>query len=427
MEYSVAFKNLPFEPDERQVIYVEDLYDEHINAIIKDNYDRIKKVMNLISINFVYLPMFFDDEETREKVLYYAPYLTSDIIEKVELRSSYLLGYMSNPENRQHISPSLLYAPRKENEEWIFQCQTIELDYEDSDHVALWFERIARSVVDDIISNHECLGNSTLSLNASPKEDNAPLNFPFDIQFDIESIPIDDADDDDGILFRDDEYWDSEEPHVEHSSTPNLGDEAKRWLKKYSKECVTEENDSVPASLEKIREEDINETIASFESNAKRLRLGGLSLAALHELLDKLEIISRLYITDDLRILLPDYNNKEVKMPALYKAVFLLFLYYKDEGIVLQRLEEHHHELEFLYRKTTNRRILSPRQLESINKLETSYDDEGSIYTVLSRIKSAFKGVIDEHLAKNYYINGSPGEPYRIALDKNLIEWEDEI
>ena len=424
MEYSIAFKNLPFEPDERQVIYVEDHFDEHINAIIKENYDRIKKVMNLISINFVYLPMFFDDEETKEKVLYYAPYLTSDIIEKVELRSSYLLGYMSNPENRQHISPSLLYAPRKEKDEWVFQCQTINLDYEDADYVALWFEGIAISIVDDIISNKESIADSKDSLNVSADDYNSLPYFPSDIQFHIEDEP--EKDSDDGLLFRDDDDWDSEEPHVEHASTPNLGEKAKHWIKKHNKECVTEENDSVPTSLEKIQEENIAETIASFERNAKRLRLGGLSLAALHELLDKLEIISRLYITDDLRILLPDYNNIEVKMPALYKAVFLLFLYYKDEGIVLQRLEEYHHELEFLYCKTTNKRILSPRQLESINKLETSYDDEGSIYTVLSRIKSAFKGVIDEHLAKNYYILGSPGEPYKIALDKNLIEWEDE-
>ena len=423
MEFSVSFKNLPFEPDERQVIYVENFYDEHINAIIKDNYERIKKVMNLYSVNFVYLPMFFDDEETREKVLYYAPYLTSDIIEKVELRSNYLLGYMSNPENRQYISPSLLYAPQKKNEEWVFQCQTIDLDNDKSDYVSLWFERLASSIVDEIFSCQDNFGNTNISINSIPQ----------DIQFHIDSVPEDNCDEDEGSLFRDEDDWDSEEPHVEHSSTPLLGEKAKRWIRCCSKECIIEENeteannDPSPTSLETIREENIAETIASFESNAKRLRLSGLSLVALHEMLDKLEIVSRLYITDDLRILLPDYNNIEVKMPALYKAVFLLFLYFKEEGIVLQRLEEHHHELEYLYRKTTNRRLLSPRHLESINKLETSYDEEGSIYTVLSRIKKAFKSVIDEHLAKNYYIIGSPGEPYKIALDKNLIEWEEEI
>ena len=42
MRYSIAFKDLPFKPEERQVIYVENLYDERINAIIRDNYERIK-------------------------------------------------------------------------------------------------------------------------------------------------------------------------------------------------------------------------------------------------------------------------------------------------------------------------------------------------------------------------------------------------
>ena len=31
MKYSIAFRGLPFEPEKRQVIYVENLYDERIN------------------------------------------------------------------------------------------------------------------------------------------------------------------------------------------------------------------------------------------------------------------------------------------------------------------------------------------------------------------------------------------------------------
>ena len=34
MKYSIAFRGLPFELEKRQVIYVENLYDERINAII---------------------------------------------------------------------------------------------------------------------------------------------------------------------------------------------------------------------------------------------------------------------------------------------------------------------------------------------------------------------------------------------------------
>ena len=131
MRYSIAFKNLPFEPEKRQVIYVENQYDERINAIIKEKYDWLKYQFKRANLDFVYLPMFFNDEEIREKVLYYAPYLTSEIMEKVELRSIYLLCYMSHIENKVKIIPSFLYAPQKEEEEWVFQGQTIDLSEKD--------------------------------------------------------------------------------------------------------------------------------------------------------------------------------------------------------------------------------------------------------------------------------------------------------
>jgi hypothetical protein len=61
--------------------------------------------------------------------------------------------------------------------------------------------------------------------------------------------------------------------------------------------------------------------------------------------------------------------------------------------------------------------------IEGIKKLE-AYGN--AINPILTKIKQAFEDAFDEHLAKNYIITGSPGEPYKIPLDPNLIEWEDE-
>ena len=402
MKYSVAFKGLPFEPEERQVIYVENLYDERINALVKDNYQQIKWIFGRANLDFIYLPMFFNDEETKEKVLYYAPYLTTEIIEKTELRSSYLLGYMSHGENREKITPSLIYSPEPDNEEWIFQGLTLDIDEDGRSLSIQWFEDVASEIEEEIAA-------------LQPKR---CIRFDEDL--------------DDNVLYRSDDDWAEEKPKVEYSSTPSLWDKFGRGLKKFSKKCVEEEgysgttNEPAPSSLDEILDEDVRETLEELEKKIERLRLLGIPLDVIVAFVARYETISRLRITDDLRIFLPDYNNIEVKMPALYKAVYLLFIYHRKEGIVLQQLEKYHSELVLFYSKTKGINQLTPRQLESINKLESSWDDDGSIYVVLSRIKKLFKNAIDEHLAKHYYIEGRPGEPYNIALSQDLIIWGDE-
>jgi len=403
MKYSIAFKGLPFEPEKRQVIYVENLYNERINAIIKEIYEQLKWTFKRANLDFIYLPMFFNDEETKEKILYYAPYLTSEIIENAELRNNYLLSYMSNLGNRDEIGPSLIYAPQKEDGEWIFQGQSIDLDEKNKNSFLHLIEDFIADIEEDIESSRQRL-----------------------------HVILDDEDSDDGIFYRSDEDGGESEPKAEYSSTPDLGTKLGRWLKKFGHACLEEEKgypsaSSEPSmpSLDEINEEDVRDTIEELERNIERLRLLGIPLTVIVEFVAKYETISRLYITDDLRILLPDYD-KEVEMPALYKALYILFVMNRKKGIVLQRLEDYHSDLVYLYKKTLGRESLTPRQLQSINKLESSYNNDGSVYVTLTRIKTAFKSVIDDHLAKYYYIVGKPGEPYNISLNEDLIVWEDE-
>ena len=389
MRYSIAFKNLPFEPEKRQVIYVENLFDERINAIIKDNYESLKWNFKRANLDFVYLPMFFNDEEIKEKILYYAPYLTSEIMEKVELRSSYLLGYMSHIENKVKILPSFLYAPQKEEDEWVFQGQTIDLSEKDDLAINKWFEDSIYDIEEELPIVHRCI-------RFDKDEESSAMT----------GTPI------------------SSESKPEYSSTP-IWDKLKKGALQFGKSMVDEEfgssTETARSTLEEIREEDFEEALVDFKNNAKILRLGGVSLGALIEILINSEKISRLRITEDLRIILPDYNNKEVKLSAQLKAIYLLFLYHTD-GIILQRLEDHHTQLMNYYRQTSKKE-LTPKMIEGIKKLE-AYGN--AINPILTKIKQAFEDAFDEHLAKNYIITGSPGEPYKIPLDPNLIEWEDE-
>ncbi len=398
MNYSIAFRNLPFEPDRRQVVYVENQYDEYINAIIKSHYEQLKRTFAMAHLEFVYLPMFFNDEETKEKVLYYAPYLTTDILEKAELRSSYLLGYMSLVKNREKIAPSFLYAPKKEGDEWVYLGLTINLPGTNDRDSFQWLERAVLGIADQLFAVSRYQRRYDVDLEAC-----TPL--------------------------PDDEQRVIKPSRSKRATTPNQW-----WMMRkrfhLSKEivpdddfCFEESAEPTLPRLDEIGEEDVRDTLEELERNIEKLRLWGIPLSALVEFVAKHETVSRLLITDDYSIFLPDYNNLEVKMGPFYKAVYCLFINH-PEGIVLQLLEDHHRELVNYYLQTTRKTELTPRMADTIRRLEHPVDS--SIHYTLSRINFYFRETIDEHLAKHYYIVGKPGEPYKVALDRNLIVFDDD-
>ena len=140
----------------------------------------------------------------------------------------------------------------------------------------------------------------------------------------------------------------------------------------------------------------------------------------LHDIVDEVERLSPLHITKDFRIFLPEYNNLEIVMPALPKAVYILFLKH-PEGIRFKDLPDYHDELLSIYRS------LSPigttqRQLQSIQSITNPMNN--SINEKCARIREAFIKHFDDRLAQNYYITGKKGEPKRIALAPSLVVWE---
>ena len=107
----------------------------------------------------------------------------------------------------------------------------------------------------------------------------------------------------------------------------------------------------------------------------------GLSDGELDRLLGYTVRPSRLRITHSGRLLLEDFDAKEVRMDSLCKAVFFLFLKH-PEGIDFKSLGE------------------------------------------VSRIKRAFENVVESRIASFYCITGKAGDPKRISLDRTLVVWE---
>ena len=156
-------------------------------------------------------------------------------------------------------------------------------------------------------------------------------------------------------------------------------------------------------------------------------------------LLEKLRIeaararLSRLLITKDYRFLLIDYDNREVVMNPVHKAVYLLFLNH-PEGIEFKKLCDYRDELQGYYMATA--KLMDKQTIsESVDMLVDPLNN--SINEKCSRIKSVFLSMMDIYTASFYivsshtqkkHVEGSNKIWYErlkvITLPRNMVVWE---
>lgn len=160
--------------------------------------------------------------------------------------------------------------------------------------------------------------------------------------------------------------------------------------------------------------------LENLDVRVQKLRAKGMNEWTFRGLFKTKAQLSRLVITKDHRILLPDYNDIEVKMEPLVKAVYFLFLNH-PEGIVFKELTDYREELLNIY-KGLRTMGLSKRTIQSIEDVTNPLLN--SINEKCARIRSAFVKKFDEGLAKNYFVTGERGEVKKIVLPRDLVIWE---
>ena len=182
------------------------------------------------------------------------------------------------------------------------------------------------------------------------------------------------------------------------------------------------ENDHIPCIL--ALDEDqrfVSLTLLEdMDVRVQKLRAKGLNEWTFRSLFKTKAQLSRLVITKDYRILLPDYNDIEVKMEPLVKAVYFLFLNH-PEGLIFKELADYREELLNIYKKLKPMG-LNKRTIQSIEDVTNPLLN--SINEKCARIRSAFVKEFDESLAKNYFVSGERGEAKKIVLPHDLVIWE---
>ena len=146
----------------------------------------------------------------------------------------------------------------------------------------------------------------------------------------------------------------------------------------------------------------------------------GVSIEELEVLLGYTVTLSPLRITLSGKMYLEEFDDAEVKMDNVSKALFFLYLRH-PEGIPFKEVGDHREELLAIYRSICGRD--DPAEIEkSIDHLVNPLGN--ALNVAASRIKIAFRNVVSDRVARFYYINGGAREAKKVPLDRDLVLWD---
>lgn len=329
---------LKFEPNYKQIVYVEGRYNEEINAYIRENYSLICAHFKYKGYEFCYLPYRSADMHSGT-IKYYAPYL-NDIEPRVVTSDSL---FESIPiDERTSIGPSLLY-------------------YNDD------FE-------DDAEKGGHLFGLMPIDLSQVDTPD-----------------------------FR--------------TILTEISRDISRYIRRYS---LGDNHAMYDSFMATNPDQETLDLINEIESRVEKLAQKGISKHILQQIVAKPAVVSRMVVTCDYRIMLTDYDNMEIEMTPLVRAVYILFLRH-PEGIVFKYLVDYRTELQKIYEDIKGE-VLDDKKMQSI--IDATDPLKNSINEKCARIREAFCAHFDEHLAQNYIIQGDRGEPKRIPLHREFVEWQ---
>ena len=197
-------------------------------------------------------------------------------------------------------------------------------------------------------------------------------------------------------------------PNKAPSVEPDLLEEESRELNRIERERNR--------ALERIKKEIVN-YIATYHDDPKVL---------IAELLRGKVVVGtpgRVLVNGDLKIVLPEYDEMEIKMPAMSRTLYILFMKLRKQGIdgiVLKNIDKYRDDIINIY-SLVKPGAKERRVAKSVDNLCDPLSD--SLNQAISRVNRCIKSVItDKKLVEQYMITGTRGAKYGIALDPELME-----
>lgn len=132
--------------------------------------------------------------------------------------------------------------------------------------------------------------------------------------------------------------------------------------------------------------------------NSRDLIRGGLSIQMIRILAQAENQLSPLTITDDYRILLPEFNNMEIPLKPLQRAMFIVFQNY-PEGVSKSDMAQLKDEIYSIYRKTSDKWNI----LKLKSNVKALSDEESTTFEdKIHAMRRQFLARLDETIARHY-------------------------
>ena len=233
--------------------------------------------------------------------------------------------------------------------------------------------------------------------------------------------------------------------HPSHPSPQALPGSINHYSKKYHEDegCFSEDVDEEATAIDidietDIETQDVQEFIqieSEYQRDVNDLRARIVAfIAKYHQ--DPRQVItsmlqgkvllgavpSHVLVNGDMKIVLPEYDEMEIKMPAMCRTLYILFMKRRmlgGTGIVLRDIEEYRDEIIDIY-SLVKPGASEDKVEETVSNLCNPLGD--SLNQMISRANRCIKNVItDQELAQRYLITGTRGEEYGIELDPEFM------